>query len=133
MKKVTETWLSSAYEDLILAQKAFELGIYRQTCFHAQQAVEEGLKAILLEKGTKPRRIHDLLELSGDLEASGVHVPISLPELDFVNRVYRFRYPPDIGLLPYGQPTKEDAQKALKTAEEIMDWVRQWLEGERSQ
>lgn len=130
MKKITEAWLISASEDLILAQKAFELGIYRQVCFHAQQATEKGMKAILLEKGVKLKRIHDLLELNGDLEAVGVQVPIALAELDFLNRVYRFRYPPDIGLLPHGQPEREDAQKALTTAEKIMDWVRKYLEEE---
>lgn len=127
MRKIVDAWLSAAYEDLVLARKAFELAIYRQTCFHAQQAIEKGFKAILLEKGAKPKKIHDLLELSGDLETSGVHVPISLPDLDFVNRVYRFRYPPDTGLLPHGQPTREDAQKALAIAENTMDWIQQLL------
>ncbi len=127
MKKITEAWLISASEDLIMAQKAFEFGIYRQTCFHAQQAVEKGMKAILFEKGTKLKRIHDLLELNGDLETAGVQLPVTIPELDFLNRVYQFRYPPDIGLLPYGQPTKEDAQTALTMAEKIMDWVQQYL------
>ncbi|BER91413.1 MAG: hypothetical protein PWP60_1197 [Candidatus Atribacteria bacterium] len=127
MKKITETWLSYALEDLIMAQKALEMGIYRQTCFHAQQTVEKGFKAILLEKGVKIRRIHNLLEISGELEACGMHLPVELSELDFLNRVYRLRYPPDIGLLPYGQPTEEDAQKAVKIARIVMDWIQQIL------
>ena len=110
-----------------MAQKVFEMGIYRQTCFHAQQAVEKGFKAILLEKGAKIRRIHNLLEISSELEACGMCLPVKLSELDFLNRVYRFRYPPDIGLLPHGQPTEEDAQKAVKIAKTVVDWTQQIL------
>lgn len=127
MKRITEAWLSYALEDLIMAQKALEMEIYRQTCFHAQQAVEKGLKALLLEKGIKIRRIHNLLELSSEFETRGIHLPVELSELDFLNRVYRFRYPPDIGLLPQGQPTRGDAQKALRIARKVMDWIRQTL------
>jgi len=56
-----------------------------------------------------------------------MHLPVELSELDFLNRVYRLRYPPDIGLLPYGQPTEEDAQKAVKIARIVMDWIQQIL------
>jgi len=127
MKRITEVWLSYALEDFIMAQKALEMEIYRQTCFHAQQAVEKGLKAFLLEKDIKIRKIHNLLELSSEFEARGIRLPVELSELDFLNRVYWFRYPPDIGLLPQGQPTQEDAQKALRIARKVMDWIQQTL------
>jgi HEPN domain-containing protein len=127
MKRITEVWLSYALEDFIMAQKALEMEIYRQTCFHAQQAVEKGLKAFLLEKDIKIRKIHNLLELSSEFEARGIHLPVELSEMDFLNRVYRFRYPPDIGLLPQGQPTQEDAQKALRIARKVTDWIQQTL------
>ena len=41
-------WLRLADEDLAMAQLALDQGIYRQTCFHAQQAAEKALKALLL-------------------------------------------------------------------------------------
>jgi HEPN domain-containing protein len=53
---------------------------------------------------------------------------VSVEELDFLNRVYRFRYPPDIGLLPYGEPTEKDAQRALGIAEKIFTQARKILE-----
>jgi HEPN domain-containing protein len=41
-------------------------------------------------------------------------------DLEFLNGVYvEFRYPPDIGLLPHGEPSKEDAQKALEIARSV--------------
>ena len=34
----------------------------------------------------------------------------------FLNSIYRARYPSDLGLLPSGEPTKEDADNALAVA-----------------
>lgn len=46
------------------------------TLFHAQQAVEKGLKAALVSEGIIFRRIHDLLELRELATAHGLDVPI---------------------------------------------------------
>jgi HEPN domain-containing protein len=112
-----------------MAQKAMEIKLYRQVCFHSQQCAEKGLKAVILEKGKKLKKVHDLLELSKDIEELPLQLPASVEELDFLNRVYRSRYPPDIGLLPHGEPTKEDAQKALEVAERVFAQVEKLLEG----
>ena len=77
------------------------------------------MKAVILEKDRKLRKVHDLLELSKDIEDISLQLPVSVEELDFLNRVYHSRYPPDIGLLPHGQPTKDDAQKALEIARRV--------------
>jgi HEPN domain-containing protein len=65
-------WLRLADEDLAMARLALDRGIYRQTCFHAQQAAEKALKALLLvRRGTYPRThsLEDLLvyDTSGEL------------------------------------------------------------------
>lgn len=112
-----------------MAQKAMEIKLYRQVCFHSQQCAEKGLKAVILEKGKKLRKVHDLLELSKDIEDLSLQLPASIEELDFLNRVYRSRYPPDVGLLPHGEPTKEDAEKALEIAQRIFAQVGKMLEG----
>lgn len=70
-----------------------------------------------------------MLELSKDIEDLSLQLPASIEELDFLNRVYRSRYPPDIGLLPHGEPTKDDAQKALEIAQRIFAQVEKSLEG----
>ena len=113
-----------------MAQKAMEIKLYQQVCFHSQQCAEKGLKAVILEKGKKLRKVHDLLELSKDIEDLSLQLPASVEELDFLNRVYRSRYPPDIGLLPHGEPTREDAQRALEIAQRIFAQVGKMLEGE---
>src|SRR6266850_7380413 len=49
-------WLQLANEDLAMAGLALDQGIFRQTCFHSQQAAEKALKALLLARqGTYPR------------------------------------------------------------------------------
>ncbi len=128
MKKITEAWFIAAREDLVMAQKAFELGIYRHTCFHAQQAVEKSFKALLIDRGKQPKRVHDLLELYGIIENISLDLSISKKELDFLNRVYRFRYLPDIGLLPHGQPERQDGQKAVEIAEKVYKQIQKILE-----
>ena len=86
------------------------------------------MKAVILEKGKKLRKMHDLLELSKDIECFSLQLPASIEELDFLNRVYQSRYPPDIGLLPHGEPTKEDAQRALEITKRVFAQVQRMLQ-----
>jgi HEPN domain-containing protein len=54
-----------AYDDLAAANILFEKeGPASIICFHAQQTVEKGLKAVLIRNGTLIRKIHDLVELA---------------------------------------------------------------------
>ena len=39
--------------------------------------------------------------------------PLSEEDAVFLNSVYRARYPAALGLLPTGEPTKEDAERAF--------------------
>ena len=127
MKKLTEAWFRQAQDDYLMAQKAIEIELYRQVCFHSQQCAEKALKAMMLEEGKRIKRVHDLLELSKDVESLSLSLAASTEELAFLNQVYRFRYPPDIGLLPHGEPIKEDAQKALEVAGRVFEQVRKTL------
>jgi HEPN domain-containing protein len=52
-------------------------------CFHAQQAVEKSLKALLFVHQIEFRRTHDLLELANLLEQHGI--PLSIDKLIRVN------------------------------------------------
>ncbi|MFH0342052.1 MAG: HEPN domain-containing protein [Chromatiales bacterium] len=51
------------------------------TCFHAQQAVEKALKAVLTIKHIDFRRTHDLEELANLLADVGIALPFALREL----------------------------------------------------
>lgn len=54
-------------------------------CFHAQQAVEKALKAVLTVNGVPFRRIHELSELAQWLSDRGISLPVSLDQLDALN------------------------------------------------
>lgn len=49
--------------------------------FHAQQAVEKWLKALMASRGLAQLRTHDIDQLGRALEAEGVQLPIPRPHL----------------------------------------------------
>jgi HEPN domain-containing protein len=53
--------------------------------FHAQQAIEKGLKAVLSSAGIAFRRTHDLAELLDLLADSGLSAPPDAETLDELN------------------------------------------------
>jgi HEPN domain-containing protein len=71
-------WLSRARSDLILA-KAAGVGIYLEDlCFHAQQAAEKAVKALLIRQRVDFPYVHDLAELLTLLERTGLSLPESI-------------------------------------------------------
>jgi len=62
-------------------------------CFHAQQAIEKSLKAVLFSRLVEFRRTHDLIELSALLEDKGIQIPIASAWLKALNPfAVAFRY-----------------------------------------
>ena len=53
--------------------------------FHAQQAIEKALKAVLAQAGIAFRRTHDIAELLDRLEDSGLPAPPFADRLDELN------------------------------------------------
>lgn len=124
MKKETKEWSKIAMEELQSAEYLFERSLYRMVCYHAQQAVEKILKAVLTEHETEFSRTHNILDLRNAVEEIGYKTPIVDEDAIFLNSVYRARYPSDLGLLPSGEPTREDANKALTVAKEMVNWFK---------
>jgi HEPN domain-containing protein len=124
MRKTTTAWLVEAREELESASILFDYRKYRSACFHSQQCVGKGLEALILEKGSRPARTHDLVELLNVVTADGWAVGLPMDEAVFLNSVYRGRYPTEEGLLPHGEPTEEDARRALRAAETVMKRLR---------
>lgn len=53
--------------------------------FHAQQAIEKCLKAVLFARGISFRRTHDLIELADLLGDSNSGLPLTLDQLALLN------------------------------------------------
>lgn len=116
MRKATAGWMKESLDEVEMASILYEHGKYRGVCLHCQQGVEKGLKALILERGKRPPRTHDLVELLDQVTAAGWKVELSVDDAVFLNSVYRGRYPTEEGLLPHGEPTVEDARRALQAA-----------------
>lgn len=122
MTSDAERWLELANEDLVMADYALSQGIFRQTCFHSQQAVEKALKGFLYpRKGTYPRS-HSLEQLllydpatHGELRKW--QAQCRNLDLFYIPTRYADALP---GLLPTGEPTPEDAQGALRDAKAMV-------------
>lgn len=65
----------------------------RVLCFHAQQAVEKALKAVLMLQGIPFRKTHDLNLLANLVMEGGLPLPYSPDELTSLNpHAVAFRY-----------------------------------------
>jgi HEPN domain-containing protein len=123
-----EKWLKFCDEDLRAADATLKDNVFSAVCFHAQQAVEKAIKAVLLAKSGKVPRDHSVLrlaEMSDDKELFGLHKE----ELEFLDMFYvPTRYPDALpGSLPEGLPNKEDAEKAVVSAKKVVEFIKKRL------
>jgi len=128
MKLITEEWLSRAKDDLDVAKEIIELEhLTNMVAFHAQQAMEKILKAVVEEFEISFVRTHNLEMLVGTIESE---VDLDL-DMDFIKRLDEVyisaRYPSDLGLLPSGKPSIQDAKELYEFAENIHGEVKRLL------
>lgn len=117
VRKATGAWLAEAQEDMESADVLLDHGTYRAACFHSQQYVEKGLKALILERGRRPARTHGIVDLWNFVRTDGWTVTLLMDDAVFLKSVYRGRCPTDEGFLPHGAPTGDDARRALEVAD----------------
>jgi HEPN domain-containing protein/predicted nucleotidyltransferase len=127
MRKVTSSWIKDAEDELDSAVILYEHGKYRGSSYHSQQCVEKSLKALILEKGERPGRTHDIVELYSKVTQMGWDVGLPMDDVVFLNSIYRGRYPTEEGLLPYGEPSCSDAKRAISAAKALVERLRSLL------
>lgn len=113
-------WLRHAYSDLALsrAKNLSENILLEELCFHAQQAVEKSLKAVLIAKRISFPKTHNIRVLL-DLLPQDIAVPLEIERAaSLTDYAVMIRYP---GAL---EPvTKEEYKKAIQMAESVIHWV----------
>ncbi len=124
MRKEAEAWLRISAEDLQSAEVLFDRKLFRPVCYHAQQSVEKCLKALLVDSDIEIPRTHNILDLNNAAKKLGYSVEVTDEDAVFLSSVYRARYPSDAGLLPLGEPIKQDAERALKIARDMARWIK---------
>jgi len=118
-RELVGQWILSARSDLLFAEGEPPDGVmYEQPSFHAQQAAEKALKALLLYLDDDPPRLHEI-DVLVDLVRRHVAVPGDLLEAAALTAyAVVTRYPPFITVL-----TKEQWQSATRTARRVFEWV----------
>ena len=121
MKKQVEDWILLADNDLYATEIIMkdEYPLTNIVVFHCQQTIEKYLKAYLIEKGITLVKTHDLIRLN-DMIKEINDLGIDENRLISINEVYiESRYPGELGLLPDGMPTDEQAKEFIEYAKEI--------------
>jgi HEPN domain-containing protein len=126
MQQLSDVWMQYATDDMKSAKVLFQHQIFNMVCFHCQQAVEKTFKALLTVQQQPVPRTHNLIRLRQLCEDSlGSELRIDDDTLSFLNDIYLdSRYPVDMGLLPSGFPTDDDAEMAVRYMTEICGYLQ---------
>jgi HEPN domain-containing protein len=130
MKPTTEEWIHLAKDDLDVAENIKDIEhLTNMIAFHAHQAVEKCLKAVMEEYEINAQKIHNLETLYARV-MTVINLNINIDWLRELNEVYiSARYPGDLGLIPFGKPGKEEATKFLIFAKELYANILIFLKG----
>ncbi|GAB4220077.1 MAG: hypothetical protein Kow00102_05970 [Spirochaetota bacterium] len=127
IKNAVQECLLQADEELKTALYLLEGEFFKGACYHAQQAIEKSIKAILLHKGWGLEKIHNVNRLIALCNEYTVHVSLTDDEIIFIDSIYKGSYPADTGLLPLGKPDREDALRATQIASRIVEEMKKNL------
>ena len=113
-------WLRHARSDLALARVERPTAVLLDTlCFHAQQAVEKSLKAVLLWKGVQFPYTHDIARLITLIQGVGIAWPEEFDQAaDLTEYAVEARYPGSVEDI-----TEEEYQRAISLAEHVLTWA----------
>jgi HEPN domain-containing protein len=115
-----EVLLAHAAEDELASRSLLSVeGITDSAIgFHAQQAVEKSIKAVLSARQIEYPYVHDIDGLIELAQSNGIEVPIELSDADYLT--------PFAVRLRYGAaPTADlDCDQALRWAAAAVDWAR---------
>jgi HEPN domain-containing protein len=128
MKKLVDDWVLLAKKDIKNALLIIEeADLTNIVAFHCQQAIEKYFKAYILENDKPLLKIHDLPKLYGIIkEIKDLEVDEDL--LSIINETYlEDRYPGELGLLPNGMPSMEQAKNFLEFAKAVEEKIQKEL------
>ena len=124
MRKEISNWLKQANRDCEVAEKNFNLKEYYAAAFWAQQAVEKGLKALILEK-TKEKALGHSLVYLGKIA--------SVPE-NFISKLKKLspqyflaRYPDASEDTPFELYDSEITKELVEISKEVLGWINNQL------
>ncbi|MBN1115396.1 MAG: HEPN domain-containing protein [Oligoflexia bacterium] len=95
--------------------------------FHAQQAVEKVLKAVLEEKNIEILKVHNLVKIYHTIKPL-ISINIDEDMLITLSGLYTdSRYPGDFGVLPDGKPGTDEAEEFYNFAKKLLKDIKKIL------
>jgi len=112
-------WMRYAKSDLALAKATISDDVlFGNLCFHAQQAVEKSIKAVLIAKSIPFPRTHNIDTLIGLLPGDVPVPPDDAKVAELTEYAVTLRYP---GM---DEPvTEEEYYEVLRLAESVVEWA----------
>ena len=122
-------WLQFARSDLALSRQADTPDVLRESlCFHAQQAAEKSIKAVLIHSGIEFPKMHSIERLFGLLPADVPRPPEYTATARLTRYAIALRY-------PHGEEpiTKGRYAEAVRLAEAVLAWAEECVESRSSE
>ncbi len=123
-------WMRHARSDLVIASMVAEEQVAPEIlAFHAQQAVEKGLKALLVQRQIEFPRLHVIgpllqLCLEAGYEREGIEALADAVTL--TRYAVATRYPGEVEPV-----SRQEAIEAFRLADRVLNWVESQLEKDR--
>ena len=129
MKLSTKAWLDRAFDDIrAMEQMLGVIDLTNMVAFHAQQAVEKTLKAIIEDQEIGFVKTHSLIRLYALVRPYHDLVQ-DMDMLEKLDAVYtESRYPDEMGLLPFGKPTIEESKSFFKFSKQVWEQAKTELD-----
>lgn len=119
MREETGRWLDKAASDLDHAAYLLEDDRAEPAAFHAQQAAEKALKALLIERDGAYPRVHDLVHLAEEAKAPD---GLTADCADLTQAYVASRYPDTADPI-----SPEQAERFVAIAKEVIGWTRRTI------
>jgi len=117
-------WLRYAYSDLELARvKRPPKVLFEGLCFHAQQAVEKALKAVLIAKGVPPTKTHNIRTLLDLLPPDVVPLEEVEDAASLTDYAVISRYPGDFESID-----EKEYKETVQLAETVVFWAERIIQ-----
>jgi len=112
-------WMRHAHGDLAIAKiPVSEEILFESLCYHAQQAAEKCIKAVLLHYGIDFPRVHSIERLI-DLLPQDIQRTDELKAAASLTRyAAMLRYPGE-----FEEVTRKDHEEAVRLAEAVVEWA----------
>ena len=114
-----ESWIDRAKSSLEISKIAVNDNVYYEDlCYQSQQAVEKGLKGLLIYYGVEPELTHDIGILLDELEKI-ITIPEKIKEtINLTKYAVITRYPGE-----YDEITKERYKESVEIAKNCLEWI----------